>query len=158
MKLSAGILFTLLATLVFLAHAFIPHHHRERVIVGVSETTFHGKKHIDGHTHSHSHRHLHKHSHDHHPEDHQSDDTGSEKCLLDDAYLRQKLSRKPHLTSADDPSPAGIYALSGPLTAILQQIEIRVYGEPVLKPDTDIPGRCTGYIQYSFSFRGPPVS
>lgn len=158
MNRSAGILFTLLATLVFLAHAFIPHHHRDRVIVGVSETAFHGKEHKDGHTHAHSHRHLHNHSHDHHPEDHQSDDTGSENCLLDDAYLRQKHSRKQQLTSSDDHSQAGKSAYTGTIAALFQQIEIRDYGEPVLKPDTDIPGRCTGYIQHSFSFRGPPVS
>jgi len=158
MKRSAGILFILLATLVFLAHAFIPHHHHDRVIVGVGETAFHGNKHKAGHTHAHGHLHLHKHSHDHHPEDHQSDDTGSEKCLLDDAYLRQKLSRKQQLTSSDDHSPAGKSAYTGTIAAIFQQNVTRDYGEPVLKPDTDIPIHYTNYFQHSLSFRGPPVS
>lgn len=157
MKRSTGILFILLATLVFLAHAFIPHHHRDRVIVAVSETAFHGKNHKAGHTHAHGHLHLHNHSHDHQPEDRQSDDAGSENCLLDDAYLRQKLSRKQQLTSSDDFIPAGISAFAGTISAIFQQNEIREYGEQLLRPDTDIPIHWNNYIQHSLSFRGPPV-
>jgi len=164
MKKAFGILFLLLATVVILAHAFIPHHHHDRIVVTISHESFIDRifNHHHHRTHSHDHNHSpvsHDHEDDnsHSPANHDHDDEYSNDCLLDDIYLRLKQIKKQHLAHVDLRIFKNITYVKCIVATPFQEIEIKDYGEVLFIRNPDIPATFLSQTGQSICFRGPPV-
>jgi hypothetical protein len=176
MKKAFGILFLLLATVVILAHAFIPHHHHDRIVVSISHESFIDRifKHHHHHAHSHDHNHSpvsldqevdnshspvshdHEDSNSHSPVDHDHEDEHSEDCLLDDLYLRLKQSKKQQLAHVDLRIFKNIAYVKFIVATPALEIEIKDYGELLFIGNPDIPATFLSQTGQSICFRGPP--
>lgn len=88
MKRITAIFFVLLANICILAHAFIPHHHHDRMAVAIMDSSdFYGRdhhSHDNGHSHDDSHSHYH---HNHRQHDSHQHDSHSEECLLNESLF-----------------------------------------------------------------------
>ena len=157
MKKSFGVLFILLATLVILAHAFVPHHHHDRIVVSFFGPSFIEKIFEQVHHHHHKHLHSHDHSQDHTPVNPDHEDKYSEDCLLDDLYRRLNQTRKHQLTGDDDSKSSNFDHVPFFVAAPVQQIEIKDYGEFPFRQNPYLPASFLTLIGCSLSFRGPPV-
>jgi len=174
MKKAFGILFLLLATLVILAHAFIPHHHHDRIVVSIRHESFIDRIFNHHHAHSHDHNHSpvshdHEDDHNHSPviQDHEDDnnhspvshgheDGHSEDCLLDDLYLRLKQVKKQQLTHLDLKIFKNITYVKFIVATPVQEIEIKDYGELLFRQSQDNPALFISQTGQSICFRGPP--
>lgn len=85
MKKGISIGFLLLANIVLLAHAFIPHHHHEGVVVAIFDN--HCAENSDNHDHDHDW------NHGDNPHKHENK-SASEQCALNEVYTRADNSSK----------------------------------------------------------------
>lgn len=154
MRKAFGIPLMLLATFVILAHAFIPHHHHNRMAVSISELSFIDK--IFNHQHDHPHSHDLEHSHEHSPVNHDHEDEYSEDCLLDDIYRRLNQTRKYQSATDDDSKSSNIDRFPFFVAGTVQTIEIKDYGEFPFRQNPYLPASFLTHIGSSLSFRGPP--
>ncbi len=164
MKKAFGILFMLLATVVILAHAFLPHHHHDRIVVAISYESFIDRifKHHHHHDHSHDHSHSpanHDHEDDnsHFPVSHDHEDEHSEDCLLDDLYLRLKQTKIQQLAQVDLSIFKNIKYIQFIVATPVQETEIVDYGELLVRQSPDIPALFISQTGQPICFRGPPA-
>ncbi|MDP3398444.1 MAG: hypothetical protein Q8S23_04795 [Bacteroidales bacterium] len=91
-----------------LAHAAVPHHHHNGLVVALLETDYENK-HQHGHQHQHNHDHKHQHNHDyerqhqHATNPHNHDNNGtSEQCALNEVFTRSDNDLKIRLSERYD--------------------------------------------------------
>lgn len=139
----------LLANLVILAHAIVPHHHHDKIVVSICD--FLSIEDALEHTHS-DHHHGQEKGHEH-----TGHDLGEE-CLLNELYIRASSNQNLSASHSGDFDLSNSH-LDFPLyfCEFNQQIDLTDYGELPFRQKPYVYSYHTYYITHSLGLRAPPV-
>ncbi len=146
--------FLLLANIILLAHAVIPHHHHNGGIT-LYICYFLPSNHTEEHRHNLYHSHADGHCHV--ADNHSHERDISDYCLLNSPYIRANQNRQENVTSSNWDSPPDT-SLSYPCDCAACQAIIPIdYGNGPFRHAPYIPFSHCSYLAHSTGLRAPPV-
>lgn len=105
MKKAIYISLLIFSNIIMLAHAVVPHHHHNGLVVALLETDYENK-------HQHDHQHQHNHERHHASNTHNHDNNGtSEQCALNEVFTRSDNDLKIRLSERDDYTSSKFFVL-----------------------------------------------
>ena len=152
MKKTIGIPLLLLANIIILAHAIVPHHHHNGIVFSICIFLSDNEDLEYNHAHSQPCTHYYCHN----SENHEHDEVFSDNCLLNDLYLPTNNDKQ--LLSSDDTDVINYSDYFLLFDVVPNQIiEIQDYGNLPFRQKPYLTSSYDYYVTHSLGMRAPPV-